>query len=103
MVSCPLEPDGPVSTKLPHVENVHRILAREARKQELGIPFLGDTACENITLVLGIRGLQNLREATENARGTIRPVEIFALCPATDLRNNNPEIDSLKPKDSLFG
>lgn len=104
LVSYPLVPESPASTTIPHLENVYRTLARESREQNFRMTFMGDSAGGNIALVLGIYAASEfLREYADSAQGSVCPVEnILAICPATDLRNQNPAIDATDPKDSLL-
>lgn len=64
---------------------------------------MGDSAGGNIALVLGIYAAsEHVRDSTEGVQGGICPAEnILAVCPATDHRNNNPEIDVIDSKDPL--
>jgi len=104
LVSYPLVPESPASTTIPHLENVYRNLAQQSQEQNFRITFMGDSAGGNVALVLGIYAASEyLRGATDGTQGSICPVEnIFAICPATDLRNSNPEIDAIDKKDSLL-
>jgi len=104
LVSYPLVPESPASTTVPHLENVYRTIARQSKEQNFRITFMGDSAGGNVALVLGIYAASEyLRGATEGDPGSICPVEnIFAICPATDMRNNNPEIDDIDKRDSLL-
>jgi acetyl esterase/lipase len=104
LVSYPLVPESPASTTIPHLENVYRALAQRSREQKFRMTFMGDSAGGNIALVLGIyAAAEYLRESAENTQGSVCPVEnVLAICPATDLRNENPGIDAIDQKDSLL-
>ena len=104
LVSYPLVPESPASTTIPLLENVYRNLALQSKEQNFRITFMGDSAGGNVALVLGIYAASEfVRGATDSTQGSVCPVEnIFAICPATDLRNNNPDIDAIDKKDSLL-
>ena len=65
---------------------------------------MGDSSGGNIALVLAIYAASAyLQEIAENAQGSICPVEsILVISPATDLRNENPQIDVINTKDPIL-
>lgn len=54
---------------------------------------MGDSSGGNIALILGLfYASEFLQERERSAEGPCPVESIFAICPATDLRNTNPEM-----------
>jgi hypothetical protein len=69
LVSYPLVPVSPASTTIPHLENAHQTLAREAREQSFRMSFIGDSAGGNIALELDISSVCGLGSFARGDRG----------------------------------
>jgi len=93
-ISYPLSPNSPASDSIPHLERFYKTIASQYKH----ITFMGDSAGGNIALVLGLYAASEaLKEGIEC------PVRnIFAISPAVDHRNENPEIDAVAPHDSIL-
>ena len=100
LVSYPLVPNSPASTALPHLERLCDALVELSKRENFRITFFGDSSGGNIAIVLG------LYVATwylKNASNGPCPVEaIMAMCPATDMRNENPDIDVVEAHDPIL-
>jgi len=104
LVSYPLVPNSPASHSIPHLERLYQNLEREAESSDCSITLMGDSAGGNIVLVLGIYAATRWLAAKQAGEGKkICPVQnIFAICPATDLRHQHPEIDEKESKDPVL-
>jgi len=102
LVSYPLVPNSPAAHSLPHLERLYIRLEKEAIEQGVRITLMGDSAGGNIVLVLGIYAATRWLEDKANPNHTCPVKCIFAICPATDLRHQNSEIDAIERKDPLL-
>ncbi|KAE8442214.1 hypothetical protein EG329_003743 [Mollisiaceae sp. DMI_Dod_QoI] len=99
LVSYPLAPNSPASKSLAHLERLYDALAQQSKERNFRITLFGDSSGGNIVLVLG------LYAATEYLKAPSGPCPleaIMAMSPATDLRNENPEIDVIEPHDPIL-
>jgi acetyl esterase/lipase len=102
LVSYPLVPNSPAASSLPHLERLYEALKLEALEQGSWITLMGDSAGGNIVLVLGVYAATKWLEDAAN-KDRLCPVRcVFAICPATDLRHENIEIDAKESKDPLL-
>ncbi|CZT09144.1 uncharacterized protein RAG0_14002 [Rhynchosporium agropyri] len=100
VVSNPLTPNSPASKSLPQLERLYDVLAEQSRHDDFRITLAGDSSGGNIALVLGLYAASQL---LRNPSHGPCPVEaVMAICPATDLRNENPEIDVIEVHDPLL-
>jgi len=100
LVSYPLGPKNTAPTALPQLQKMYDTLSSEARRQGSTITLMGDSAGANIALVLGMYAASSF---LENPTGEVCSLRnIVAICPPTDMRNGNPEIDILLPKDPIL-
>lgn len=103
LVSYPLVPNSPASHSIPHLERFYQKIAREAESENCFLTLMGDSAGGNIVLVLGIYAARRWLEEKGNGGGGDCVVRnIFAICPATDLRHQHPEIDDKETKDPVL-
>ena len=102
LVSYPLAPGALAPVALAQLERLYQTLASQSRAHNSRLTLMGDSAGGNIALVLGIFGAsQYLGGAQSDPCGC--PLQnIFAICPVTDFRNENPEIDIIDPRDPIL-
>lgn len=100
LISYPLAPNSPAAKSLAHLEFFYNTIAQQSREQNFRITLMGDSSGGNIVLVLGLYAASEyLKDPTKGPC----PVEaIMAMSPATDLRNENPEIDVIDPHDPIL-
>lgn len=99
LVSYPLAPNSPAPVSIAHLQKLYQTLALQA-KENSRITLVGDSAGGNIALILGIFGAS---EYLRNGGGGVCVLEsIMAICPAVDHRNQNPQIDSIDPRDPIL-
>ncbi|KAK0123709.1 hypothetical protein ONS95_008718 [Cadophora gregata] len=100
LVSYPLTPKSPASIALPHLERFYDALVEQSRSGNFRITLFGDSSGGNIAIVLGLyAAAQYLKDTT----GGPCPVEtVMAMCPATDMRNENPDIDIVEVHDPIL-
>lgn len=99
LVSYPLAPNSPASHSLPHLERLYDALAQQSKDQNFRITLFGDSSGGNIVLVLGLYAASKY---LKDPLGPCPVESIMAMCPATDLRNENPEIDIVDPRDPIL-
>lgn len=103
VVSYPLAPKNMAPISMPHLYRLCKALAAQARAENFRVTFIGDSSGGNIALILGLFCASEFLQEQERGIEGLCPVEsIFAMCPATDLRNINPEIDDVDPHDPLL-
>ncbi|KAG4417749.1 hypothetical protein IFR04_009118 [Cadophora malorum] len=100
LVSYPLVPNSPASTALPHLERLCDALVEQAKSEGFRVTFFGDSSGGNIAIVLGLYvATQYLKNTSDGPC----PVEaVMAMCPATDMRNENPGIDVVEAHDPIL-
>ncbi|CZR67086.1 uncharacterized protein PAC_16985 [Phialocephala subalpina] len=99
LVSYPLAPNSPASHSFAHLERLYDALAERSRKENFRVTLFGDSSGGNIVLVLGLYAASKYLQSPSGQC----PVEtIMAMCPATDLRNENPDIDVVDPRDPIL-
>lgn len=100
LVSYPLTPNSPASKALPHLERLYDALIQQSRQENSRITLCGDSSGGNIAIVLGLYAAS---EYLKNPSSGPCPVEtVMAMCPATDMRNENPEIDIVEAHDPIL-
>ncbi|KAH7377522.1 alpha/beta hydrolase fold-domain-containing protein [Cadophora sp. MPI-SDFR-AT-0126] len=100
LVSYPLTPNCPASTALPHLERLCDALVQQSKQDNFRITFFGDSSGGNIAIVLGLYAASQYLKDTSAG---LCPVEaVMAMCPATDMRNENPEIDVVEAHDPIL-
>jgi len=100
LVSYPLVPNSPASKALPHIERLYDTLAKQSLEEDYRITLFGDSSGGNIALVLGLYAAE---QYLKNPSSGPCPVgAIMAMCPATDLRNENPDIDVYQQHDPIL-
>lgn len=99
LVSYPLAPNSPASHSLPHLERLYDALVRQARDENFRITLFGDSSGGNIVLVLGLYAASKY---LNNPSGPCPVESVMAMCPATDLRNENSDIDVVDRHDPIL-
>lgn len=103
LVSYPLAPVNTAPKSLPHLYKLYKTVAAQARAEGFRITLMGDSSGGNIALELGLHCASEFLQEQEDGVEGLCPVEVVcAICPATDLRNLNPDIDVVDAKDSLL-
>ena len=98
LVSYPLAPNSPAPQSLPMLHKWLRSTAADAAVNDYGVTLMGDSSGGNIALSLGFWWASNVLDPT--ARSTLK--NLFAICPATDLRNENPDIAECARHDPVL-
>ncbi|KAL2075124.1 hypothetical protein VTL71DRAFT_66 [Oculimacula yallundae] len=100
IVSYPLLPNSPASKSLPQLERLYDAFAEQSRQEGFRITLAGDSSGGNIAIVLGLYAAS---EHLKNTSTSLCPVEtVMAICPTTDMRNENPDIDVVAVHDPLL-
>lgn len=99
LVSYLLTPNSPASHSLAHLERFYDVLTQQPKEENFRITLFGDSSGGNIALVLG---LYAAFEYLKDHSGPCPVEAIMAMCPATDLRNENPDIDVVDPRDPIL-
>ncbi|KAI6711884.1 hypothetical protein JHW43_005599 [Diplocarpon mali] len=84
LVSYPLAPSSPASKALPHLERLYDTLARQSREENFRITLSGDSS------------------GGEYRAGVCPVAAVLAMCPAVDMRNDNPAIDTIQAHDPIL-
>lgn len=100
LVSYPLVPNTPATEAIPHLECLYRRWEHDAKEEGWTMTLMGDSSGGNIALVLGIYGATRWLADPKTPKCAVE--SIFAVCPAADLRHQNPEIDTKALKDPLL-
>ncbi|KAH7305609.1 Alpha/Beta hydrolase protein [Rhexocercosporidium sp. MPI-PUGE-AT-0058] len=91
---CTMLPEYEISLRL------YDALAEQSRRENFRITLFGDSSGGNIAIVLGLYAAS---EYLKDIPGGPCPVEtVMAMCPATDMRNENPEIDVVQDHDPIL-
>jgi acetyl esterase/lipase len=100
LISYPLAPNSPAAKSLAHLELLYKAIAQQSRKQNFRITLMGDSSGGNIVLVLGLYAASEYLK--DPSQGPCPVEAIMAMSPATDLRNENPDIDAVDPHDPIL-
>lgn len=95
IVSYPLAPNSPAPVTIPHLLRLYNHIMRDAQDANENVIFAGDSAGGNIILCLTLLALVE----DENAPC---PSALLAICPSTDLRRHNPDIQVIAKHDPLL-
>lgn len=102
LVSYPLAPGNLAPAAWTQMERLYEQLVVVSKSSSSSITLMGDSAGGNIALVLGIYGASQYLRSGGASSGRCPLQNILAICPAADLRNSNPEIDTIDPHDSIL-
>lgn len=103
VVSYPLAPKCKAPISIPHMEKFYQAIVADSRAQDFRITLMGDSSGGNIALVLGLYGASEFLQESAEKTNAVCPVEtVFAMSPAVDLRNLNPDIGVVDQHDPLL-
>lgn len=98
LVSYPLAPTCPAPKALPILRGLLRAIIQEARQNEQSVCLMGDSSGGNIALSLGFWWASEMA-----ADHDLPPLfSIFAMSPAVDMTNRNPQIQEIDKFDPLL-
>lgn len=98
VVSYPLAPTCPASKSLPILRQMLHAITKEAQIKRQNVTLMGDSSGGNIALSLGFWWAEQMA-----ADSDLPPLlSIFAMSPAVDMTNQNPEIMQLDKFDPLL-
>lgn len=98
LVSYPLAPTCPAPVSLPMLRRLLHAIVKEAQENQQSVCLMGDSSGGNIALSLGFWW------ASEMASNHDLPplFSIFAMSPAVDMTNQNPQIQEVDKFDPLL-
>ncbi|KAF2170800.1 hypothetical protein M409DRAFT_51056 [Zasmidium cellare ATCC 36951] len=99
LVSYPLAPKSPAPQTFPKLMRLYREVMRKAHEAGEEVILAGDSAGGNIVLSIIVSALL---EDAEKGEELPCAKAIFAMCPSTDLRRQNPDMDALEAWDPLL-
>lgn len=99
LVSYPLAPHSPAPEAFPMLMRLYRTVMREAHEAGEEVVLAGDSAGGNIILSMILTALHEDAEASQDQSC---PKAILAICPSTDLRRQNSDMDALEAYDPLL-
>lgn len=95
LVSYPLAPKSAAPVAFPQLLAFYRKVLRDADAAGEEVILAGDSAGANIILALTLHALHEDPESP-------CPSTLFAMCPSTDLRRNNPDMKAIEKHDPLL-
>lgn len=99
LVSYPLAPHSAAPKTFPMLMKLYRTFMREAHETGEEVILAGDSAGGNIILSMILIALHEDAEAGQELPC---PKAILAVCPSTDLRRQNSDMNSLEAYDPLL-
>ncbi|KAG9243780.1 alpha/beta hydrolase fold-domain-containing protein [Calycina marina] len=100
LVSYPLAPNSPAHHAIPQLEKLYDEMIVQAQAEGSRVTLMGDSAGGNIVIVLGIYGAT--RWLASGAEGVYPLQNVFAICPAADLRHEHADILAKETKDPVL-
>ncbi|PHH91490.1 hypothetical protein CDD83_273 [Cordyceps sp. RAO-2017] len=100
LVSYPLAPDNPASVSMPRLKTLYHTLMQQSSRAAEHVVMAGDSSGGNVALSLVLWALAS--EGAGEAAGHSHPVAIMAICPTTDLRHNNADIQAVARRDPIM-
>ncbi|KPI44991.1 uncharacterized protein AB675_2341 [Cyphellophora attinorum] len=114
VVSYPLAPENTAAVTLPMLHSLLRVLMREAGEAGKSVVLAGDSSGGNLAICLGfwwakelqqpsahmhIKDVEGAAERPKDAPPPSTPLSVFAMAPAVDLTNQNPQINEIDNYD----
>jgi acetyl esterase/lipase len=117
VVSYPLAPENTAAVTLPILQSLLRVLMREASEAGKSVVLAGDSSGGNLAVCLGfwwakelqqplahmnIKDVEGAAERPKDAPPPSTPLSVFAMAPAVDLTNQNPQINEIDKFEPLL-
>lgn len=104
IVSYPFAPHSPAPVAFPQLLDAYKRLLHDSTDAGKQVVLAGDSSGGNIVLCVTLAALaeEEGESITAPSASTPHPAALMAICPSTDLRKENPDMEKVAPHDPIL-